>query len=312
MNASSILQNPRVSIKMNRRNALLLAATGLAGCITKNKLDSGFVDAHSHIWTTDIKRFPLRKGVKTEDLNPSKFTAEDLIRIGLTQNVTRHILISHGPYHGYNNDYYIHAASKHPGVFAIVGAMNPGLEHIPDHMRANRKLGITGYRIKPNNDKNWLQSDPMKAMWKTGAAENIAMCPLIDPKHVADLAPMCNQYRDTTVVIDHCARIQSQHKEELTQLCTLAKLPNVYVKISAFYAFGAKKPPYSEQIPRIKQLFESFGPEKLMWGSDCPYQLENGNTYEASISLVRERLNFISDTDKEWILGKTAQKVFFS
>ena len=69
---------------MNRRNALLLAATGLAGYITKNNLDSGFVDAHSHIWTTDIKRFPLRKGVKPEDLNPIKFTTEDFIRIGLT------------------------------------------------------------------------------------------------------------------------------------------------------------------------------------------------------------------------------------
>lgn len=60
-----------------------------------------------------------------------------------------------------------------------------------------------------------------------------------------------------------------------------------------------QKTPYSERILGIKQLFESFGPEKLMWGSNSPFQLENGNTYEASISLVRERLNFISDTDKE-------------
>ena len=60
-----------------------------------------------------------------------------------------------------------------------------------------------------------------------------------------------------------------------------------------------QKTPHSERIPGIKQLFESFGPEKLMWGSNCPYQLKNGNTSEASISLVRERLNFISDTDKE-------------
>ena len=58
-------------------------------------------------------------------------------------------------------------------------------------MRTNRKLGIPGYRIKRNNDKNRLKIDPMKAMWKTGAAENIAMSPLIDPKHIADLAPIC-------------------------------------------------------------------------------------------------------------------------
>ena len=284
----------------------------MVGCGTPSLLTSGYIDAHSHIWTDDIKHFPLREGVKIEDLKPLRFTADNLIQLGLTEQVTRHVLISHGPYHGFNNDYYTYAASNHPGIFSVVGAMNPSLDHIPARMRANRKLRITGYRIKPNGDAHWLQSNPMQAMWKTGAAENIAMCPLINPKYVADVGPMCRRFPDTTVVIDHCARIDSHHKEELNQLCTLAKLPNVYVKISAFYAFGAKKPPYSEQVPKIKRLFESYGPQRLMWASDCPYQLENGNTYGASISLVRDHLDFLSDTDKDWLLRRTAQKVFFN
>ena len=297
---------------MKRRNALLLAATGLAGCIIPTRSRGGYVDAHSHIWTTDIKRFPLRKGILVADLKPHSFTAEDLIKLGHTENVTRHVLISHGPYHGFNNDYYTHAVSRHPGIFSVVGAINPSLDRVPQRMHANHELGITGYRIKPNGDAHWLQSKPMHAMWKTGAAENIAMCPLINPKYVADLGPMCRRFPDTTVVIDHCARIDSHHKEELNQLCELSKHPNVYVKISAFYAFGTRKPPYFEQIPKIKQLFESFGPRKLMWASDCPYQLENGNTYGASISLVRDRLDFLSDTDKDWLLRRTAEKVFFN
>ncbi len=84
------------------------------------------------------------------------------------------------------------------------------------------------------------------------------------------------------------------------------------MKISAFYAFGNKKPPYLEQIPKIKRLFESFGPKKLMWASDCPYQLEGDNTYSVSISLVRDRLDFLSNDDKNWLLRRTAEKVFFS
>ena len=48
-----------------------------------------------------------------------------------------------------------------------------------------------------------------------------------------------------------------------------------------------------------------------MWASDCPYQLENGNTYSASVSLVRDRLDFLSNDDKNWLLQRTAQKVFF-
>ena len=49
-----------------------------------------------------------------------------------------------------------------------------------------------------------------------------------------------------------------------------------------------------------------------MWASDCPYQLEGDNTYSVSISLVRNRLDFLSNDDKNWLLRRTAEKVFFS
>ena len=299
-------------MKINRRHAITLGASALAGCVTPGYFQRGYIDAHSHIWTTDLKRFPLAPGQTAEDLPPRSFTDDDLIKLGLTENVTRHVLISHGLYHGYNNDYYTHAVAKHPGVFAVVGALNPALGQILERMRANRKLGISGYRIKPNGDANWLKTDAMQTMWKTGASNRIAMCPLIDPQYIAGLDPMCEQFPDTTVVIDHCARIDTQHDTELDHLCALSKHPNVYVKISAFYAFGTKHPPYLKQIPKIKRLYETYGPRRLMWASDCPYQLENGNTYSDSIALVRDRLNFMNANDKDWILRRTAEKVFFS
>ena len=297
---------------INRRQAIAMGAAGLSGCVAPGGHRAGHIDAHSHIWTPDVKRFPLAPGKTVADLKPRSFTPETLIALGKTEGVTRHVLISHGPYHGFNNDYYIYAAKKYPGVFAIVGAMDPRLDRIPTRMRTNRRLGITGYRIKPKGDDHWLQAASMQTMWRTGATERIAICPLIDPKYVAGLGPMCEQFPDTTVVIDHCARIDTQHKAELNELCALAKHSNVHVKISAFYAFGAKQPPYLEQAPKIKRLYEAFGPERLMWASDCPYQLENGNTYAASIALVRDQLDFLTNDDKDLLLRRTAQKVFFS
>ena len=297
---------------INRRQAIAMGAAGLSGCVAPGDHHPGHIDAHSHIWTPDVKRFPLAPGKAVADLKPRSFTPETLIALGQTEGVTRHVIISHGPYHGFNNDYYIYAAKKYPGVFAIVGAMDPRLDRIPTRMRANRRLGITGYRILPKGDDHWLQAASMQTMWRTGATERIAMCPLIDPKYVADLGPMCEQFPDTTVVIDHCARIDTKHEAELNHLCTLAKHPNVHVKVSAFYAFGAKQPPYLEQIPKIKRLFETYGPRRLMWASDCPYQLGGNNTYTASIALIRDRLGFISADDKRWLLHRTAEKVFFN
>ncbi len=297
--------------QMNRRQALALTAAGFAGCATFRNPNSGYIDAHSHIWTPETGQFPLREGVSVDDLAPPSFTAEQLIQLGHSEGVTRHVIISHRRYHGFDNRYYTHAVAAHPGVFAVVGALDRAQGRIAERLRANRALGITGYRIKPEGNPRWLEVDTMKTLWRAGADHHVAMCPLISPDFIPKLAPMCQQFPDTPVVIDHCARVDLGQDKQLQQLCALARHPKVHVKISAFYAFGAKKPPYDEQSPKIKALYEAFGPQRLMWASDCPYQLNNGNTYTASIAFVRDRLDFLTAEDKHWILRRTAEQVFF-
>ena len=61
----------------------------------------------------------------------------------------------------------------------------------------------------------------------------------------------------------------------------------------------------------IKRLFEAFGPQRLMWASDCPYQIQGANNYKDSISLIRDRIDWLTPEDRQWLLRKTAEKVFF-
>jgi hypothetical protein len=49
-----------------------------------------------------------------------------------------------------------------------------------------------------------------------------------------------------------------------------------------------------------------------MWATDCPFQVQNGHTYLDSIALIRDRLHFLSDNERQWLLRKTAERVFFS
>lgn len=85
---------------------------------------------------------------------------------------------------------------------------------------------------------------------------------------------------------------------------------HVMVKVSAFYALGEKKPPHLDLTPMVKRVYEAFGTQRLMWASDCPFQVMN-ETYEDSLALVRERLEFLTSEDKEWILRKTAEEFFW-
>jgi hypothetical protein len=47
-----------------------------------------------------------------------------------------------------------------------------------------------------------------------------------------------------------------------------------------------------------------------MWESDCPFQVDR-DTYRDSINLIREKLDFLSPEDREWLLGRTAEETLF-
>jgi predicted TIM-barrel fold metal-dependent hydrolase len=49
-----------------------------------------------------------------------------------------------------------------------------------------------------------------------------------------------------------------------------------------------------------------------MWASDCPFQVDPGHNYHDSIALVRDRLDFLTASEKAAMLHGTAERVFFS
>ncbi len=161
----------------------------------------------------------------------------------------------------------------------------------------------------------WLEGDGMKAMWKCAAEEGLAICPLMGPQYLPPLEAMCQRFPKTPVVVDHLARIGADgpvRREDVDRLCRLARHKKVCVKVSAFYALGNKKAPYLDLAPLLRRVFEAFGPERLMWASDSPFQVMGGHRYRDSIDLIRTRLEYLTATDREWLLRRTAEKVFFA
>jgi predicted TIM-barrel fold metal-dependent hydrolase len=137
---------------------------------------------------------------------------------------------------------------------------------------------------------------------------------LIDADGLGEVDRMCRAYPGAPVIIDHLARIgvDGQIRDAHVQaLCDLAQHPRVYVKVGAFYALGKKTPPYLDLAPLIRRVLQAFGSRRLMWESDCPFQVVD-HTYEDSIALVRDRLDFLSEDDRRWLLGRTAERLLFS
>ena len=316
----------RPPIAVSRRELLKLGVAAL-GTAVAGSLGAGLaaaadppvggaIDAHSHIWTPDVKRFPLAAGFAVADMQPASFTPEQLLAHARPCGVSRVVLIQMS-YYRFDNSYMLAAMRDFPGVFSGVAVVDEHASQLRDTVRELKGQGVRGFRIHPAAQAvdRWLFSPDMAAMWTLGAEEQLAMCALVNPEALAPLDTMCQKFLKTPVVIDHFARIGvdgTPRDSDVDNLCRLARHPLTHVKISAFYALGKKKAPYTDLGPMIRRLMGAFGPERLMWATDCPYQVQAGHTYLDSIELVRSRLDFLTSADRSWLLGKTAQRVFFS
>ncbi len=214
-----------------------------------------------------------------------------------------------------DNSYMLDAVRTHPGVFsavAVVDADSPALNAAVGQLRSQ---GVRGFRITARKDRPRTEWEGMQRLWGAASGNRMAVCPLIDPAAFPWVAALCEKHPRATVVIDHLGRIGAAgpiEDADIRSLCGLARFPRVHVKVSAFYALGRKTAPYTDLVPMIRQIFETYGPRRLMWGSDSPYQVQPPHDYLSSVDLVREHLPFTNREDREWLLTRTAERVFFS
>ena len=270
------------------------------------------VDSHVHVWIDDGLRYPRLAG--SQDYPPGQFPPEVYLSHARLCGATRAVLVQMS-FYGFDNSYLLDSMRTHPGIFSGIAVVDSASDRPEEAMRRLAGDGVRGFRIAPGNrPHDWLETPGMRAMWRFGAEHRLAMCPLINPSAIEAIDAMCSRFPDTVVIIDHLARIGADgpiRDNDVRLLCGLARLPNVFVKVSAFYALGDKRAPYDDLVPMIQRVYESYGPRRLMWGSDCPFQIEGGHSYAASIDFVRERLPFLSDEDRAWLLSRTAAAWFF-
>jgi predicted TIM-barrel fold metal-dependent hydrolase len=274
------------------------------------------IDAHSHLWSPDVERWPLANNQTKADLAPPSFTPEELLKLAEPEGVGRAVLIQHHIYHGWDNRYLIDCAKRFPGRFVVTGMIDDTQPNPDKVMRDLLPQNVRAIRITPRirGDK-WLAGDGMEAMWKCGAETGQIMACLIDAQDLPGVDAMCKRHPETPVVIDHFARIGVDgeiRKTDVDALCNLAKHKRTAVKISAYYALGKKQPPYNDLAPMIRRVLDAYGPERCLWASDSPYQVQGDNTYAASIALVRDRLDFVSAGDRQWLLAKSAERLYFA
>jgi predicted TIM-barrel fold metal-dependent hydrolase len=310
----------------SRRDLIKAAAglAGLAGCrLTDKKYEpvdktctGGWIDAHVHVWTDDLKSYPIAPGYTKERMRPPRFTPEDLFAHCEPCGVRRINLIQMS-YYMYDNSYMLDVMEKYPGRFAGTAIVDIADPNVADSMRRLGSRGVRAFRIYPalagKKPLDWLKPEGYKTMFKIGADLNQAMSCLINTDSLPELDRMCGLYPQTPVIIDHLCRVSVRgqiDQKQLDALLRMSRHPRVMVKIGAFCSLGSRKPPYDDLRGLIRRVTEAFGCQRCMWETDSPWQVILG-TYKDSLVLIRDRCDFLSPRDKEQLLRKTAEDFFF-
>jgi predicted TIM-barrel fold metal-dependent hydrolase len=307
---------------LSRLLAMLAAASLLATTApcthAQDPKAMNFIDAHVHVWTPDTDRYPLAAGFTKDNMKPPSFTPEELFKHCKPAGVGRINLIQMS-FYGFDNSYMLDMIAKYPDVFVGTAVINPHGKDPARQMEELAKKGVRAFRLHPKLGtepvEKWLRPEGYGKMFAAAARTKQALACLIGPDELPELDRMCAAYPDTPVIIDHLARIGADgmiRDADVDRLCAMAKHKKVLLKVGAFYALGKKKLPYDDLAPLIKKAVTAFGAQRCMWESDCPFQVQGENTYQASVDLVLHRLDFLSEEDKEWLLRKTAEQVFFA
>jgi predicted TIM-barrel fold metal-dependent hydrolase len=96
---------------------------------------------------------------------------------------------------------------------------------------------------------------------------------------------------------------QGKVPEAIGQTVALAKYPNVSVKVSNLQSSSLEPYPHRDLTEHIRRVFDAYGPQRCYWGSDVTSGYARVN-WRQRLAHVTETLDFMSEQDKDWVLGR--------
>jgi predicted TIM-barrel fold metal-dependent hydrolase len=89
------------------------------------------------------------------------------------------------------------------------------------------------------------------------------------------MARVAERHPGLALIVDHMGMSLSDEtvragkfEGAISDTLSLAKFPNVSVKLSGAPQYSQQPYPYANLNPHIKRLFEAYGPQRSYWGTD--------------------------------------------
>jgi L-fuconolactonase len=290
-----------------RKFIVASGATAVASRLPAQTPKIPFIDAHVHVWKHD-PAFPFAPGAKVP---PEDASAEMLLELMRANEVSRTVIIQVIHYR-WDNSYLASVLKRYPREFHGVCRVNPEDPAAPDQLRRlTEEEGFRGVRLSPavGVEGDWIRGPLMPALWRRCAHLKVPMTLLIPVTRLPDIHPLIEANPDLQVVIDHMADSPLDQPKKLDLLLALQRYPRVFVKISHMWSLSRQPYPYADAAAQVRWLYDVFGAERLMAGTDWPISLKQ-IPYAQTVALFRDHMDFLPAGDHAQILWKTVQLVW--
>ena len=269
------------------------------------------VDAHQHFWVynprdydwiddsmASLRRDFLPAGLKPE-LERGGFQGCVAVQARQTIDETRWLL---------------ELAASSPFILGVVGWVDLQTPQVRSQLQAfarNPKLVGVRHVVQGEPDDRFLLRPEFLRGISALEEFDLAYDILIYTKHLSFAAEFVQRFPRQRFVLDHLAKppIKSRGLHPWTDgIRALAAFPNVFCKLSGLVTeadWHYWKP--EDMAPYLDVAFESFGPQRLMIGSDWPV-CTVAASYASAIAVVKDYLAGHSTQVQEAVMGGNAHR----
>jgi L-fuconolactonase len=270
------------------------------------------IDAHQHFWDPARGDYgwlmpdnPINRIFATADLRPL-----------LTETgVDATILVQAAPTQA-ETDYMLDIARGTPWVLGVVGWVDLEAPDAAGEIRRRTAdplfLGVRPM-LQDLPDPDWILQPKLAPALNAIAAEGLVFDALILPHQIAAITEMAERHSQLSIVLDHAAKPRLGDADAMASWARamegLAARPNVACKFSGLLTEVRPGGGRDDVVRAIAILFDLFGPQRLIWGSDWPVLTLAGG-YQDWFELAREAVAAKESSAVRAVMGGNALRIY--
>jgi L-fuconolactonase len=270
------------------------------------------IDSHQHFWIFDEERDSwitpdmqvIRRNFLPEDLWPvlkaNKVDGCVAVQASQTESET---------------EFLLHLAEASDFVRGVVGWIDLRAINLYDQLeRYSQFEKLKGFRhVAQGQPEGFLlQSEFIKGVGQL-VAFDFTYDILIYQNQLKEAYNFAVRLPNVHFVLDHIAKplIKAQELQPWADdIRRLAELPNVHCKVSGMVTEANWQHwEKADFRPYLDVVFEAFGTERIMYGSDWPVCLAAGE-YEGAKGILTDYLSMFSDDEVRDVMGNNAKRFY--